>query len=349
MAVRKRVWMTRKGEQKTAWVVDYRDQGGKRHIETFDRKKDAEAREATVRVNIRQGTHVAPSDSITVTAAAQQWLKRVEADGRERGTLKQYGEHVRIHIVPRIGRIKLAKLTHETVANFRDELLRDCSRMTAQKILVSLKMLLKSAKFAHIAADVTIGRVSRELSLEEGRDFPEPGEIKRLIAAASDTPRSKALLLTAALTGLRASELRGLRWKDVDLKVGELHVRQRADLYLHIGPPKSKAATRTIPLAPELVGALKEWKLACPISEGDLDLVFPTSEGRIQHHVSLLRDLAPVMRKAGVVQRETGKPKYPCTPSATSSPHGASTRRNVADVSCRRRWCRPCSGIRPSS
>ena len=95
--------------------------------------------------------------------------------------------------------------------------------------------------------------MSRERRLEEGRDFPEPGEIKRLIAAASDTPRSKALLLTAALTGLRASELRGLRWKDVDLKVGELHVRQRADLYLHIGAPKSKAATRTIPLAPELV------------------------------------------------------------------------------------------------
>ena len=39
-------------------------------------------------------------------------------------------------------------------------------------------------------------------------------------------------------------------------------------------------------------------------------MVFPTSDGRIQHHVSLLRDLAPVMRKAGVVQRETGKPKY---------------------------------------
>ena len=49
MNSRKRVWTTRKGEQKTAWVVDYRDQGGKRHIETFDRKKDAEAREATVR------------------------------------------------------------------------------------------------------------------------------------------------------------------------------------------------------------------------------------------------------------------------------------------------------------
>ena len=79
MAVRKRSWTTRKGEQKTAWIVDYRDQNGKRHIETFDRMKDADAREATVRVNIRQGTHVAPSETITVAAAAQQWLARVKA------------------------------------------------------------------------------------------------------------------------------------------------------------------------------------------------------------------------------------------------------------------------------
>jgi integrase len=168
---------------------------------------------------------------------------------------------------------------------------------------------LKEAKFVHLAADVTIARVSRERRIEPGLDFPEPGEIKRLITAASD-PRSKALLLTVALTGLRASELRGLRWKDVDLKVGELHVRQRADRFLAIGAPKTKTATRDIPLAPELMGALKEWKLACPISEGDLDLVFPTRRGCVQYHTNLLRDLAPVMRKAGVVDRTTGKPKY---------------------------------------
>jgi integrase len=314
MAVRKRSWTTRKGEQKTAWIVDYRDQSGKRHIETFDRKKDADAREATVRVNIRQGTHVAPSETITVAVAAQQWLARVEAAGRERATLEQYQQHVHTHIGPRLGRVKLAKLTHQTVEKFRDDLLngddarKALSRPTARKVLTSLKMLLKAAKFAHIAADVAIGRVSRERRIEPGRDFPDASEIKRLIAAASDTLRSKALLLTAALTGLRASELRGLRWKDVE--GGELHVRQRADRFLAIGPPKSKSATRTIPLAPELMSALKEWKLACPISEGDLDLVFPTHRGRIQHHTNLLRDLAPVMRKAGVVDRTTGEPKY---------------------------------------
>jgi len=53
--------------------------------------------------------------------------------------------------------------------------------------------------------------------------------------------RWRPLLLTLIFTGLRASELRGLRWIDIDLKRGEIHVRQRADRYNEIGPPKSEA------------------------------------------------------------------------------------------------------------
>ena len=42
MSVRKRGWRTSKGEAKEAWIVDYVDQQGDRHIETFERKKDAD-------------------------------------------------------------------------------------------------------------------------------------------------------------------------------------------------------------------------------------------------------------------------------------------------------------------
>ena len=52
--------------------------------------------------------------------------------------------------------------------------------------------------------------------------------------------RWRPILLTAIFTGLRASELRGLRWEDVDLEKRELHVRQRADRYSTIGKPKSE-------------------------------------------------------------------------------------------------------------
>jgi len=235
-------------------------------------------------------------------------LCRVEAEGRERGTLAQYGQHVNLHIAPRIGKLKLAHLTPAKVEAFRDDLLANLSRPMARKVLTSLKSLLKAAKHAHLAADVSVGRSKRsERRLEVGRDIPAPAEIKRLVDAAKNDARMRALLLTATLCGLRASELRGLRWTDVNLKSGELQVRQRADRYNVIGAPKSASSTRTIPLAPEVVAALKVWKLACP--KGELDLVFPTGTGAIMYHRSLLDSLEPVMVAAGVADKR-GKPKY---------------------------------------
>lgn len=86
MSVRKRKWTTGNGEQKESWVIDYVDQQGDRHIKTFAKKKDAEKRHASVAVDVDRGTHTAASKSITVAQAAQDWLKFIELEGRERAT-----------------------------------------------------------------------------------------------------------------------------------------------------------------------------------------------------------------------------------------------------------------------
>jgi integrase len=133
-------------------------------------------------------------------------------------------------------------------------------------------------------------------------DIPTPDEIKRIIAAA--TGKWRPLLLTAIFTGLRASELRGLRWEDVDLGKSELHVRQRADRFNAIGAPKTHAGERTVPLPPMVVNMLREWKLKCPRKDDKLWLVFPNSEGNVEWHTNLvLRGLQPTLIKAGVTIR----------------------------------------------
>ncbi|MGB9270767.1 MAG: tyrosine-type recombinase/integrase [Pseudolabrys sp.] len=307
MSVRKRTWTTRKGEQKESWIVDYVDQGGARHIQTFERKKDADDYHAKVKVDVHKGMHTAPSKSITVAEAGEAWIKRVEAEGRERGTLLQYRQHVSLHIVPRIGRWKLSSLTHQTIEKFRDDLLADTSRPMAKKALTSLKSILRNSKFAHVADDVRIKRNKRdERKLEVGRDIPTPGEIKRLIEAAKPG-KQRAMLLVAATCGLRASEIRGLRWSDVNLKEATLKVMQRADRFGGIGAPKSVSSRREIPLAPEAVAELREWKLACP--KADLDLVFPAGGGKIAAQVMVARSVEAVMHKAKVLDKH-GEPKY---------------------------------------
>ena len=113
--------------------------------------------------------------------------------------------------------------------------------------------------------------------------------------------------MTAVFTGLRASELRGLTWANVDLKAAELHVRQRADRFNVIGPPKSRAGHRTVPLPQFVVNTLREWKLACP--KGELGLVFPNGSGKVENLSNIiLRGLNPVQIAAGLVIN--GKPKY---------------------------------------
>ena len=53
--------MTAKGAEKEAWVVDYVDQKGKRHLKTLPKKKDADAFAATAAVEVREGTHTPAS------------------------------------------------------------------------------------------------------------------------------------------------------------------------------------------------------------------------------------------------------------------------------------------------
>jgi integrase len=313
MSVRKRVWTTRTGERKEAWIVDYSDQQGARHIHTFARKKDADEYHATVKVDVRHGIHTAPNKSITVAQAADDWIAYVKLEGRERSTVAQYRQHADQHIKPRIGRERLARLTTPRINAFRDDLLAHLSRPLARKVLTSLKSLLRDAQrrgnvAQNVAADVSIGVDKRgKRKLKIGIDIPSPDEIRAIIGKLAEGSRWRPLILTAIFAGLRASELRGLRWADVDLKRGELHVRQRADRYNAIGKPKSEAGERTIPLG-DLVHVLREWKLACPKST--LGLVFASGRGNIVRLENIIRRaLIPAQSAAGVKTKD-GKAKY---------------------------------------
>jgi len=52
MSIRRRSWRTKSGQAREAWIFDYVDQAGARHIETFARRKDADARQVAVKTEI---------------------------------------------------------------------------------------------------------------------------------------------------------------------------------------------------------------------------------------------------------------------------------------------------------
>ncbi len=289
MAIRKRHWTAPDGTAKHAWLVDYRDGAGNRRSKQFEKKKDAEAWQVKAKSEVVAGIHTPDSVSITVKDAADLWQNRIKADKREQGTIKHYDQLCRLHIVPFLGAERLSRLTRPRVEQFRDDLLQTRSRAMAGKALVALSGIISEAQrrglvAQNVAQNVRVKRASR--------DKPKP----------SIPSRSE---LTAILTGLRVSELRGLRWQDIDLHSGTLSVNQRADKFGQIGSPKSKAAYRTIPIAPALISELRKWKLACPI--GELGLVFPNASGGVADYGHLLRrKFHPLLIKAGVCDPKPG-------------------------------------------
>jgi integrase len=308
--VRKRTWKSG-GESKTSWVADYSDQGGKRHLKTFPTKKAADAWLVTTRHQVSQGTHTPEYASVTVAEAAGLWIRRGEVEKLERSTLAKYRNHVDLHIVPVLGGEKLARLSAPAVERFRDDLLGRLSLPMAKKVLGSLKAIISEAQrrglvAQNVAAQAKIrarGRDDRKLVV--GQDIPTKREVTAIFGAAEG--RWRPLLVTAAFTGMRASELRGVTWSDVDFDQRVIHVRQRTDQWGVIGSPKSEAGRREIPLAPMVVNALREWKLICPKTKdtGDspvrLWLVFPNGDGKAENHANIInRGFDPIQVKAGV-------------------------------------------------
>lgn len=337
MSIRKRTWTNGKGEEKTAWVVDYVDTKGTRRLKTFAKKKDADQFSATAKVEVREGVHVADSASATVKQAATFWLASAEALGLERTTTDSYRSHVDLHIVPFIGDVKLSTLNIPGVRAFEDDL-RAGGRSPAmiRKVLVSLGSMLADAQERGLTARNVVrdirgrrkGGERRQERRQKGRlkvgvDIPTREEVKALVGALSG--RWRPLLLTAIFTGLRASELRGLRWIDVDLDQRSVRVHQRADRFNVIGRPKSEAGERTVPAPPIVMNALREWKFACPKldtgkvdADGNpvfvLDLVFPNGQGKVEQLNNIVRrGLQPAQVAAGVADDtgevdEKGKP-----------------------------------------
>jgi len=338
VSIRKRTWTTAKGEEKFAWVVDYKDQNGSRAIRTFAKKSEAVEFETTMRGEVREKRHVIVSKSITVKEAGKEWIAAVKQGRGERGpaeasTIRQYEYHKRDYIDPFLGDILLAKLSKSDVLAFRNDLLKRLSRPLARKVLTSLKGILSEA----VDSDRLVVNVASSVKIGTGSDrrkeevvIPSDADIRAILAKLDELATQsnrrwaeawtmrRAFIATAIHTGFRASEVRGLPWSAVDLKAGSIKVVQRADENGVIGPPKSESGYRTVFIPASLVTILKQWKMA---SGGrDDQLVFATTEGkpyslpniynRAWKPIQLAAGVAdPVKDKQGnVVRDEEGKP-----------------------------------------
>jgi integrase len=103
-------------------------------------------------------------------------------------------------------------------------------------------------------------------------------------------------------TGLRRGELSGLRWEDVDFVHGQLNAR-RSIVRQHIGPTKTEASKKPIPLDDYLLADLKAWRSQTPYAaDGDYVFASPKMKGQQPYWLeSIIKcHIAPVALKAGI-------------------------------------------------
>jgi integrase len=309
MSIRKRIWTNSKGEEQLRWQVDYRDNAGNRRSKQFKKKKEAEAWLTSAAWQVSQGMHTADSQSITVTEVVGLWLIYAENEGLERSTVTSYEATARLHIIPFLGKAKLSKLSRPMIEEFRDVLVQTRSRSMAQRAIRYLVQILNEGMRRGLIAFNPAKGVVVKQDRKKQLVIPTKGELLEIIGVCDCEER--AFFLTAIFTGLRSSELRGLAWSNINFADNTLTVTQRADSWNDIASPKSNAGNRIIPLPMRTVNALKEWKLACPLSK--MNLVFPTKSGTPQSYSNLMkRKIMPVQVKAGVsklVRTNQGKVK----------------------------------------
>jgi integrase len=125
-------------------------------------------------------------------------------------------------------------------------------------------------------------------------------EIQLLLGAVGALAR--ILIFIDATTGLRQSELFGLRWKDLAFYSGEINV-VRSVVHGVISNCKTESSMKPIPMSPYLADMLKQWKRATRYAAPD-DWVFAsvrTQGKRPLWGQSLMRkNIRPVAKRLGI-------------------------------------------------
>lgn len=296
--VRRRTWTNKLGETKTAWLVDYSDSRGSRYRKHFLSKKAADAFRVHIEGQLQAGTYRSDADRVTLKEVCESFLERCsgrhERDERmTRKMLVVYKGHVNNHILNAdcgLGSRKLSQLTARSIGDFRDRL-RDAGVTvpTTRKILATLHSALAYA----VSQDWVATNAAHGTRVIGPRDEgskkiipPSKADVSTVLTAADEDFRIK--LAFAASTGVRAGEQWAIRWRDVDLGGGQLHIGRRVDAYGEEGVPKSAAGIRTIPMSTQLTATLKAWKLKSKFKTPD-DLLFPNELGKRISHDNLIK------------------------------------------------------------
>jgi integrase len=223
-------------------------------------------------------------------------------------TLELYRQRYRTHIEKALGARRVQEIQAKHLSDLLSTLRgKGLSSWTVRSVLTLAGSILNHAVTRGYRADNPIARLSKtERPKAKNKTKARILDVDEIAKLISHTlPGYRALIITAVYTGLRQSELLGLRWCDVDFDDNKIHVRHQLSRATRkecpkLLPLKSDAGERDLDLMPDLATVLREHKLGTRYSS-EKDFVFATLTGQpVYYRNASARGLRKAADRAGL-------------------------------------------------
>lgn len=262
------------------FLIKYKDPEGRVRLKRgYPSRKVAADALKEILVDVKRGQYIEPA-KITVEQWMAEWL-----DGLRLGpsTMASYRRNVRLHINPNLGAVTLDKLTGPRITAMYRKLESEgradhqkgsaLSARTVRIVHTILKAALKSAvrngKLLRNPAELASPPSAKEARAPEMHPWTAAQLSAFLTWAGENRPDIAPAWRVLAYTGMRRGELLALRWRDVDLDAGRIHVRRSRTLYRDKGKGLTivDGATKTgrgrvVDLDPSTIEVLKAYRVA---------------------------------------------------------------------------------------
>ena len=322
------------------WIGTYtvgRKADGTPNVKTVSAKKQEDClrklREKQQQVDA--GLYIEP-DKMTVEQWMQTWFEHYVRPVRKGSTADTTYHNINQHIIPTIGSVRLQKLRSEHIQAFinKEQAEGNKGKGLAPATIKRITAVLHAALEQAVANKLIISNPCSKKAVklpkmeQEEVEVLQDWEYDQLLPAIPDSNEGRAILLMLNI-GLRAAEVCGLRWKDIDddfltvnqacMRMGEYEGSKQTGTKIGFCTPKSKKSHRQIPLSKSMqalirkqrmyvntahVNAVKAYESGRTAKQWqDHDMLFCTAQGTPLDKRNLLRTYHRILKAAGLNQR----------------------------------------------
>jgi integrase len=270
-------------------------------VERYPDEAAARTAMAILLAELNSGKARISSDSITVAQLCDHFEQREltkDNTWRSYSTKKTYQAYLNRWVLPHWRHYELAEVRTIQVESWLRRL--PLAKSSCAKIRNLMSVLFNHACRYELFDRNPIYLVRQSAKRRRAPTVLMPAEIKAMVDNLAI--RERTLVLLAVSTGLRQSELFGLKWSDIDFDQGTMNVT-RSIVYGVVGPCKTESSQKPVPVHPLLADALSEWRRLCTYTEPD-DWVFASRRYRGRRpywgQAILRKYVRPVAQRVGI-------------------------------------------------